>query len=100
MLRNSKGRGPHFNPDMKQHGLQNAMGPHYGDMNNFVVAANGTARKVLLNPRVTMATGASSSIVRLKADTTYTRLKADPTYARVPTDVLIPLTGVYAALTD
>lgn len=57
-----EGAGPHFDPDMKQHGLQNPMGPHNGDMNNFVVAANGTAKQVLLNPRVTMATGTSSSI--------------------------------------
>src|SRR2546428_13711629 len=36
--------GPHFNPAGKQHGLRNPMGPHAGDMNNFVVRANGTAR--------------------------------------------------------
>src|SRR5262245_55278616 len=31
--------GAHFNPDGKQHGLQNPMGWHAGDMNNFTVAA-------------------------------------------------------------
>src|SRR3954468_7746165 len=36
--------GPHFNPDGKQHGTQNQMGPHAGDMNNFTVRADGTAR--------------------------------------------------------
>ena len=36
--------GPHFNPGGKQHGLRNPMGPHAGDMNNFTVRANGTAR--------------------------------------------------------
>jgi Cu-Zn family superoxide dismutase len=52
--------GPHFNPDMKQHGLKNPMGPHAGDMNNIAVAADGTAKKILLNPKVTMETGPTS----------------------------------------
>jgi Cu-Zn family superoxide dismutase len=52
--------GPHFNPGMKQHGLNNPMGPHAGDMNNFIVASNGTAKKTILNPRVTMETGPTS----------------------------------------
>src|SRR5882757_4753725 len=29
--------GPHFNPAGKQHGTDNPMGPHAGDMNNFTV---------------------------------------------------------------
>ena len=33
--------GPHFNPLMKQHGRENPMGPHVGDLPNIVVAANG-----------------------------------------------------------
>ena len=37
--------GPHFNPDMKHHGLQNPDGPHAGDMPNFTVAADGTRRR-------------------------------------------------------
>ena len=77
-----EGAGPHFNPDMKQHGLDNPMGPHAGDMNNFIVASNGTARKTLLNPRVTMETGpasifsggGTSLVVHAKADD----MKSDP----------------------
>lgn len=46
--------GPHFNPENKQHGLHNPRGPHAGDMSNFTVAANGTARTTLANPRVTL----------------------------------------------
>jgi len=49
--------GPHFNPAGKQHGLQNAMGPHAGDMNNFTVRADGTARVTLTDPRVNLGTG-------------------------------------------
>src|SRR5947207_270573 len=36
--------GGHFNPDMKQHGLMNAMGPHAGDIPNFMVNAKGEAK--------------------------------------------------------
>ena len=45
--------GGHFNPDMKKHGLENPEGPHAGDMNNFTVAANGTAKTTVTDPRVT-----------------------------------------------
>jgi superoxide dismutase, Cu-Zn family len=74
--------GPHFNPQMKQHGLENPMGPHAGDMNNVTVAPNGTARKTLLNPRVMMEAGSTSIfsgggtslVVHAKADD----MKSDP----------------------
>jgi Cu-Zn family superoxide dismutase len=52
--------GPHFNPDGKQHGLQNPQGPHAGDMNNFTVASNGVAKTTVDNPRVTLTTGRNS----------------------------------------
>jgi Cu-Zn family superoxide dismutase len=46
--------GGHFNPDRKQHGLQNPEGPHAGDMPNFKVAPDGTTKTTLLAPGVTM----------------------------------------------
>jgi len=52
--------GPHFNPDGKQHGLQNPQGPHAGDMNNFTVPANGVAKTTVVNSRVTLMTGSNS----------------------------------------
>ncbi len=52
--------GGHFNPDMKHHGLDNPEGPHNGDMPNFTVKANGTAKVTVSNPRVTMGDGANS----------------------------------------
>ena len=52
--------GPHFNPEGKKHGLQNPEGPHAGDMPNFTVAANGTAKGSLTNTHVSMGTGANS----------------------------------------
>jgi superoxide dismutase, Cu-Zn family len=55
--------GPHFNPDGKQHGLQNPQGPHAGDLNNFTVEANGVAKTTVVNPRVTLMTGGNSVFV-------------------------------------
>ncbi|HEX8429767.1 MAG TPA: superoxide dismutase family protein [Longimicrobium sp.] len=34
--------GPHLNPTMRQHGMRNPRGPHFGDLPNLVVGANGT----------------------------------------------------------
>ena len=74
--------GPHFNPAGKQHGLRNPMGPHAGDMNNFVVRANGTARLTITDPRVNLGTGkyslftdgGTSLVIHAKADD----MKTDP----------------------
>ena len=77
-----EGAGPHFNPNMKQHGLNNPMGPHAGDMSNFIVKADGTAKKTLINEMVTMeigptsifSGGGSSLVVHARADD----MKSDP----------------------
>ncbi|MGD0500775.1 MAG: superoxide dismutase family protein [Bryobacteraceae bacterium] len=52
--------GGHFNPDQKQHGMDNPMGPHAGDMPNFTVKPNGTAKVTLVDPRVNMGSDAHS----------------------------------------
>jgi len=74
--------GPHFNPDMKHHGLQNPEGPHAGDMPNFTVKPNGTAKVAVVDPRVNMgdgdhsvfANGGTALVIHGKADD----LKTDP----------------------
>jgi Cu-Zn family superoxide dismutase len=74
--------GPHFNPEGKQHGLQNSQGPHAGDMNNFTVAANGVAKTTLVNSRLTLipgnnsvfAGGGTALVIHAKADD----MKSDP----------------------
>ena len=74
--------GGHFNPDMKKHGLDNPDGPHAGDMNNFTVAANGTAKTTVTDPRVSLGMGANSVfsnggtalVIHAKADD----MKTDP----------------------
>jgi superoxide dismutase, Cu-Zn family len=52
--------GGHFNPGMKKHGSQNPGGPHAGDMPNFKVGADGTAKTTITNANVSMGTGANS----------------------------------------
>jgi Cu-Zn family superoxide dismutase len=52
--------GAHFNPTTKKHGMQNPEGHHAGDMNNFIVAANGTAKTTVTNADVSLGTGANS----------------------------------------
>lgn len=74
--------GPHFNPAGKQHGLKNPKGPHAGDMNNFLVRANGTARVTIVNSRVNLdignyslfTDGGTSLVIHAKADD----MKTDP----------------------
>ena len=71
--------GPHFNPDKKQHGLDNPMGHHAGDMPNFNVDAKGKAKKTITNTAVTMADGDHSvfghaMVIHAKADD----MKSDP----------------------
>ncbi len=74
--------GAHFNPDNKMHGLKNPAGPHAGDMNNFTVSANGTAKSTVTDMHVTLkdgpnslfANGGTSLVIHEKADD----MKTDP----------------------
>jgi len=74
--------GGHFNPGGKKHGLENPEGPHAGDMPNFTVKANGTAKTTISDPRVTLGDGANSVftnggtalVIHAKADD----MKTDP----------------------
>ena len=59
-----KSAGGHFNPANKKHGTKNPDGPHAGDMNNFTVAADGTAKTTVSAPGVTLADGANSVLAR------------------------------------
>ena len=74
--------GAHFNPDSKQHGTKNPQGPHAGDMNNFMVNKNGTAKATVTDLRVNMGDdnhslftgGGTSLVIHAKADD----MKTDP----------------------
>ena len=65
--------GPHFNPDGKKHGLQNPEGPHAGDINNFTVSKDGTAKGTVIAPQMKMGVDAAL-VVHAGVDD----LKTDP----------------------
>ena len=52
--------GPHFNPEGKQHGWDNPMGHHLGDLQNLNVSADGKAQVRVLVPGVTLEEGPNS----------------------------------------
>jgi Cu-Zn family superoxide dismutase len=74
--------GPHFNPEAKQHGANNPLGPHAGDMPNFTVKKDGTARVTVTDSHVNLgdganslfANGGTSLVIHAKADD----MKTDP----------------------
>ncbi len=78
-----KSAGGHFNPEKKQHGLENPAGPHAGDMPNFSVGSDGTAKGTVHDPRVTLnptdsnsvyANGGTALVIHAKPDD----MKTDP----------------------
>jgi len=77
-----KSAGPHFNPDGKQHGLQNPAGPHAGDIPNFTVDAKGRSTATVIAANATLGTDSHSVfsgegtalVIHAKADD----LKSDP----------------------
>ena len=74
--------GPHFNPEGKQHGLQNPAGPHAGDIPNFKVDAKGRSTATVIAANATLGTDSHSVfsgegtalVIHAKADD----LKSDP----------------------
>src|SRR5688572_26135109 len=69
--------GPHLNPAGMEHGLKNPQGPHAGDMDNVVVAADGTATTTLRNSRVvidSLRSGGAAIVVHAQPDD----MKSDP----------------------
>lgn len=65
--------GGHYNPENKKHGLQNPEGPHAGDMNNFTVLKDGTAKTTIIAPHMKMGV-AAALVVHAGVDD----LKTDP----------------------
>jgi len=78
-----KSAGGHFNPDTKQHGSQNPQGPHAGDLSNFTVKPDGTAKATITATMVNMGTdahsifsnGGTALMIHAKPDD----MKTDPT---------------------
>jgi len=77
-----KSAGPHFNPDGKQHGLENPDGHHAGDMANFTADPKGKAKLNLENQDVNLGSdshslfsnGGTALVIHAHADD----MKTDP----------------------
>ena len=77
-----KSAGSHFNPDSKKHGLESPDGHHAGDMKNFTVGSDGTAKTTVNDPDVTLgddphslfSNGGTALVIHAKADD----MKTDP----------------------
>jgi Cu-Zn family superoxide dismutase len=77
-----KSAGGHFNPENKKHGLENPEGHHAGDMQNFTVGADGTAKTSVTNKDINLGSdnhsvfsnGGTALVVHAKADD----MKSDP----------------------
>ncbi|MBI3644667.1 MAG: superoxide dismutase family protein [Acidobacteriales bacterium] len=71
-----KSAGPHFNPDLKKHGLENPEGHHNGDNPNITVGADGKVKFRTSNKDVTLgndirslfSNGGTSIVIHAKAD--------------------------------
>ncbi len=55
-----KTAGAHFNPEHRQHGLQNPKGPHAGDLPDLMVKADGTGAATGVAHGATLGDGPSS----------------------------------------
>jgi len=55
-----KSAGAHLNPAGKKHGLKSAEGPHAGDIENFTVTADGTAKAMVMASGLTLGSEAHS----------------------------------------
>jgi Cu-Zn family superoxide dismutase len=64
-----KSAGGHFNPTGKQHGFDNPNGHHAGDMPNFTVKANGTAKATVKDDDVVLGTGSESNSLLVNGGT-------------------------------
>jgi len=77
-----KSAGSHFNPENKQHGLQNPDGPHAGDLSNFNVDSKGKANVSIFAKNVDLgddshslfSNGGTAIVVHAKPDD----MKTDP----------------------
>lgn len=52
--------GGHFNPLGRQHGLNNAAGPHAGDVSNLLIGADGRGAARFTTDRITLTAGVST----------------------------------------
>jgi Cu-Zn family superoxide dismutase len=56
--------GAHLNPTGKQHGFDNPLGPHVGDLMNLEVGADGIGKAELVNKMVTLTKDKPNSLLK------------------------------------
>lgn len=56
--------GGHFNPTTQRHGMENPAGPHGGDLPNIVVGEDGNGSLTVVNPYLSLGTGAANDLLR------------------------------------
>jgi len=56
--------GGHFNPSAHRHGMENPAGPHGGDLPNIVVGDDGSGSLAVVNPYLSLGTGAENDLLR------------------------------------
>ena len=54
--------GAHFNPAGRTHGLNNAQGPHAGDLPTLLLAADGSGSLTTTNALISLADGVANSL--------------------------------------
>ncbi|HEY8279437.1 MAG TPA: superoxide dismutase family protein [Bdellovibrionota bacterium] len=72
-----KSAGGHFNPEGKEHGMENPKGAHAGDMKNFVVGADGKADVKVTDGSVTLDMKGAGSLLREGGTSLVIHAKAD-----------------------
>jgi Cu-Zn family superoxide dismutase len=85
--------GPHWNPAGRQHGLNNPLGHHAGDLTNVEVAANGVLGEAVTIPGASMASlidGDGASLVIHAAADDYMTDPSGNSGARIACAVLTP----------
>jgi superoxide dismutase, Cu-Zn family len=68
--------GSHFNPQGKEHGLENPAGPHAGDLPDLMAGPEGTVQAEVVAPHVSLETTVANSL--FQPDRTALVIHADP----------------------
>ncbi|MEK4228103.1 superoxide dismutase family protein [Solibacillus sp. FSL H8-0538] len=69
--------GAHFNPTNKKHGIENAEGPHVGDLPNLTAAEDGSVQLNFIATNFTLKKGESNSLFDSDGSAVVIHEKAD-----------------------
>lgn len=69
--------GSHFNPEKKEHGIENPKGPHAGDLPNIKTDEDGSVNLQFVSNSVTLLKGHPNSILDGKGSSIVIHEKAD-----------------------